>query len=70
MHSIFPSSKSVQIFTSTSEGVSPAVNDCHGASQNVCTRFTDGAGVMSDPLDVMGVAFFTVKPHSVENVIS
>ena len=69
MHSIFSLSKSVQIFTFTSEGVSPAVNDCHGASQNVRTRFTASAGVMSDPLAVMGVALSTVKPHSVEKVI-
>lgn len=70
IHSILSLSKSVQIFTSTSERISPAVNDCHGASQNVLTRFTEGAGVMSDPLAVMGVAICTVKPHSVENVIS
>lgn len=53
---MLPSSRTLQIFTSTSEGASPAVSDCHGASQYVISLRTVGAGVMSaEKLVVAGV---------------
>jgi hypothetical protein len=70
LHSRSPLSRTLQIFTSTSEGVSPAVRDCHGASQYVKLLLTVGAGVMSDALLVIGVGVSKAKPHSVENVTS
>lgn len=56
--------------TSTSEGASPAVNACQGASQYVNRLFTVGAGVMSDEFEVVGVGVSNVKPVSEENVTS
>jgi hypothetical protein len=69
LHSRFPSSKTVHIFTSTSDGVSPAVSDCQGTSQYVNVFLTVGAGVI-DGLFVAGVGVSKLKPHSVENVTS
>jgi hypothetical protein len=59
----------VHIFTSTSDGVSPAVSDCQGTSQYVNVFLTVGAGVI-DGLFVAGVGVSKLKPHSVENVTS
>lgn len=56
--------------TSTSEGASPAVKDCQGASQYVNVRFTVGAGVISEALLVTGDGVSNANPHSVENVTS
>lgn len=56
--------------TSTSEGVSPPVRDCHGASQYVNVFLTVGAGVMREAFLVTGEGVSKANPHSVENVTS
>lgn len=73
MHSRSSFSKTVQILTSTSDGGSPAVSACHGASQNVYMLLIVGAGVTSEELPseelvVIGVGVSKLYPHSEEKV--